>query len=137
MTLLSRLSVIFLLGVLAGYCVTVSASEVAVVSQTQMLAAQSVDETASTAIGSGFMSRCRESAVYVEWATGVTSGVVQVESARNAAYTGTWAPLATVTFAGTAPNSDLVQITGIHSAIRTRISTVVAGSTVSTWLTCN
>lgn len=112
------------------------ASEITVRS-VRVMNAQSADETASDAVGSAYMSQCRETAIYVDWLTGVTSGVMQVESSVGDAYAGTWAPLATVTFAGTAPNQDLVQITGVHWALRTRISTVVVGGLVSTWLVCN
>lgn len=103
------------------------------------LNAQTALNATHTPTGSGMMSRCRESAVYIVWSTGVTSGAVTVESAHDAAYTGTWASEAVVTFSGTAPKQDIVQITGIHAALRSRISTVVAGSggSVSSYIHCN
>lgn len=85
----------------------------------------------------GPMANCRETAIYVDWGAGVASGVVTVETAVDQNYTGTWAPLSVVTFAATAPKQDVVQITGVHWAIRTRISTIVAGGTINTWLVCN
>jgi hypothetical protein len=114
----------------------VRASETQVIAQVLQTAASASNAT-HTPIGPGLMARCRESAVYIDWGTGVTSGAIKVETAVDANYTGTWAPLATVTFAGTAPNQDVVQITGVHWAVRTRISTVLAGGTVNTWLVCN
>lgn len=63
----------------------------------------------------------------ISWATGVTSGVVEIESAPDADYTGTWAPVATVTFSGTAPKVDYVYVPGNHPAFQHRISTIVAG----------
>lgn len=127
---------LLVLALAIGWHLTPRASETAV-RNIRLLNAQSVDETVSDAVGPAYMPQCRESAVYVDWGTGVASGVVEVETAHDAAYTGTWAPLATVTFAGTAPDQDIVQITGIHLALRTRISTVLAGGTVSTYFVCN
>lgn len=99
-------------------------------------------QNAATATGNGTavgspMTNCRESAVYVSWLTGVASGVVTVESADNTGYTGTWASLAVVTYASGAPKEDIVQITGIHGALRARISTAVTGQGVTVRLVCN
>lgn len=112
----------------------VRASEQTVTSR-QLLVAKSA-LNASVADG-GRMANCRESAVYVDWGVNVTSGAVTVESAVDQNYTGTWAPLVVVTFSATAPKQDVVQITGVHWSIRTRISTVLAGGTVNSWLVCN
>ena len=112
------------------------ASEVAV-RAVQIMTAQSADETASDVVGAAYMPQCRESAVYVDWNAGVTAGVVEVETAHSAAYGDTWANLATVTFSGTAPNLDVVQITGVHLALRARISTVLTGGTVDVHFVCN
>lgn len=128
---------LLLAGFLAAWQIPGRGSEVNVIGAQRMLNAVYVDETASTAIGPGQMGAIREAAVYVVWGEGVTSGVVEVETAHDAVYAGTWAPLATVTFSGTAPKQDLVQITGVALSIRTRISTVVAGGTVSTYITGN
>jgi hypothetical protein len=114
----------------------VFASETTVTSQNGLVSVSAVEST-HTAIGPGFMARGRETVVYISWGTAVTSGAVKVESANSEAYTGTWATLATVTFAGTAPNQDIVQITGVHGALRTRVSTVLAGGTVSTFFMVN
>lgn len=96
--------------------------------------------TASGATGtvtSAFMPRCRESAIYIQWGAGTSSGGVTIESAHSESYTGTWAPLVTKAWAA-ASSEDIVQITGIHGAIRTRISTVIGGGgTINTWLVCN
>lgn len=132
---------LFLSMVVAGYCLAsllftpaIRASESTVVAQ-RMLNARSALNT--TSVIGGPMANCRESAVYVDWGTGTASGAVTIESAVDANYTGTWAPLIVVTFSATAPKQDIVQITGVHWAIRTRISTVLAGGTVNTWLVCN
>lgn len=101
----------------------------------QLLVAKSALNTAVA--DGGHMANCRESAIYLDWGTGVTSGAVTIETAVDQNYTGTWAPLLVQAFAATAPKQDVVQITGIHWAIRTRISTVLAGGVVNTWLVCN
>lgn len=113
---------------------SVHASETTVTQQNLLSAASALN--AASAISPAFMPRCRETAIYVQWSAGVASGAVKVESADDPNYTGTWAPLATDTFA-TASSEDIIQITGVHAAIRTRISTVLAGGTVSTSLVCN
>lgn len=82
------------------------------------------------------MTRCRETAAYVVWSAGSSAGVVTIESAHDATYTGTWASLATVTFAA-ASKVDIAQITGIHRALRARISTTVTGGTVIVRFVCN
>lgn len=99
-----------------------------------MLNAQSVDETAvayEPEIGAspqqGFYH-------HISWGTGVVSGVVEVECADDSSYAGTWAPMATITFAGSAPKQDYVFSPGRPRAIRHRISTVIGGGTVSTRL---
>ena len=98
------------------------------------LTAASTDETLGTALG---VARCRELAAYVDWNTGVTAGVVEIETADVQAYAGTWANLGTVTFSGTAPNQAIVQVTGIQQWVRARVSTAVANGTVDVPFICN
>jgi hypothetical protein len=126
-----------LLGLALASALTLTASETIVFGPTAGLAAVSALNATHTAHGAGLMTRARECAVYVNWGTGVTSGAVTVESAMDLNYSGTWGQLAVVTFAGTAPKADIVQITGIAGALRSRISTVLAGGTVDTWALCN
>lgn len=64
---------------------------------------------------------------HFQWATGVTAGEVVIECADSSTYAGTWAPMATVTFSGTAPKEDYVFTPGQPKAIRHRISTTVSG----------
>lgn len=71
---------------------------------------------------------------HINWGTGVISGAVTVECADSAAYAGTWAPIAVVTFSGTAPKQDYVYSPGMPRCIRHRVSTVLAGGTVTTSL---
>jgi len=78
---------------------------------------------------------CDETTSYIEWGEGVSSGVVEIETAPREDYAGTWAPFSTVTFAGTAPKTDYVRVQGNYGAIRHRISTVVTDGTVSSKIT--
>lgn len=96
-----------------------------------------INTTTNATVGSSYMSQCRESAIYVDWSTSISAGAVTIESAVDENYTGTWAPLIVVTYASGSPKQDIVQITGVHWAIRTRISTAMTGGTVSTWIVCN
>lgn len=82
------------------------------------------------------VTRCRETAAYVVWSAGATAGVVVIESAHDATYTGTWASLATVNWSA-ATKVDIAQITGIHRALRARISTSVSNGTVTVRFVCN
>ena len=99
-----------------------------------LLSAASVDETAATFEKSVNAQSQQGFHHHISWGTGVTAGVVQIEVADSADYEGTWAPVATVTFAGTAPKQDYVYQPGQPKAIRHRISTVVANGTVTTRL---
>jgi hypothetical protein len=92
--------------------------------------------TGSSAVGEYTTGYCRESAVYVVWGAGTTAGAVTIESSYLDTYTYTWAPLAVIPWSAAA-SQDIVQITGVHVNLRTRISTTVVGGTVSTWLVCN
>src|SRR5579862_7139478 len=103
------------------------AEEVTVTSQHLLTAAT----TGSVAIGPAFMPRCRESAIYVQWGTGASGGTIIIESSHDPNYTGTWAPLATIAWSAQS-REDIIQITGIHAALRTRVSSTITGGTVDT-----
>jgi hypothetical protein len=113
---------------------TVHATEVTATSQHLLTAASA--NNAAVVIGPGFMPRCRETAIYIVWGAGVGSGGVTIESAHDPNYTGTWAPLAVVAWTA-ASKEDIIQITGVHDAIRTRISTVIGGGTIDSYAVCN
>lgn len=113
----------------------VHATETTRVTMTMLSSASALNAT-GTAAGASIMPACRESVIYVKWSAGVGAGAVTIESSDDSAYSGTWAPLATVTQTG-ASREDIVQITGIHLNLRSRISTLVTGGTVSTILGCN
>ena len=102
-----------------------------------LVRASTLNDSAGLDAGAG--SRSRESALYVDWPVGTVSGKVKVETATHLAYGGNWAAQGTeVTFAGTAPKQDVVQITGTYLALRTRVSeAVVGGAGVSTVFVSN
>lgn len=102
-----------------------------------MLNAASALNATGTVLGTGTMTNCRESAVYIQWSAGTSAGGVTVETAHDSAYTGTWATLGAAIPWVSASREDVLQITGIHGAIRTRISTLIVGGTVSSWIVCN
>lgn len=92
--------------------------------------------TGSSVLGTGTMSQCRETAIYAQWSSGVDAGVITVETAHDASYSGTWASLGTLNWSA-ASKEDVLQITGVHAAVRTRVSTTVTNGTVTTWAVCN
>lgn len=105
------------------------------VTSTTLLSAVSALNTAATVTVTA-PAVCRETAIYVQWSAGTSAGAVKVESADDASYAGTWAPLATDTWTAVS-SEDIIQITGVHRALRTRISTAIVGGTVSTFAVCN
>lgn len=110
----------------------VHAFETVVVSQALL-----TNVTTGTAVVSRLApQQCRAGVVYVNWGAGTTAGAVIVESAATTTYAGTWVPLATVAWSA-ASKTDLVAITGVHGAIRTRVSVTITGGTVSTFFLCN
>lgn len=92
--------------------------------------------TGSAVVGRPAPQQCRAGVVYVNWGAGTGAGSVIVESANASTYAGTWVPVATVAWSA-ASKADLVALTGVHGAIRTRISVTVTGGTVSTYFLCN
>lgn len=90
----------------------------------------------ATALGPGTVSRVREVTLYVRTIGAVTSGQVLLEAADDPAFTGTWVALATIN-----PNATdtmfTASVTGVHLALRARISTIIGGGTVDVTLVGN
>lgn len=103
----------------------------------RLLNAQTIINTAVAVTGQPDPRDCRESVVYIVWSAGTSAGAVQVETANDATYTGTWAPLGDPVAWTAVSRQDVVQITGVNVALRTRISTAIVGGTVTTWFACN
>lgn len=73
----------------------------------------------------------QEHTFYLEGVGTISAGAVQLETARYAAFTGTWAPLGSPVTLAT-DSTSVVNVTGALLAIRARISTnVVGGGTVT------
>jgi hypothetical protein len=71
-----------------------------------------------------------EHTIYLQGNGSVSAGAIQMETAIETDYTGTWAPLGgPVTVVADA--TVIVQITGAFAAMRARISTTIAGGTVT------
>lgn len=68
----------------------------------------------------------------VEWGTGVTAGVVEIEGSHDADYAGTWATIHTFTYASGSPKMEYVFSPAVFPAFRHRISTAIADGTVTT-----
>lgn len=96
-----------------------------------MLVAASVDETTSDPVP---LNNTRQHWHGVEFAVGVTSGVVIVETAPTRNFAGAWKELLSVD--ASANMQDDITFPGLGGFVRHRISTVVAGGgspSVSSW----
>lgn len=95
-----------------------------------ILDAQTVDETVSTVVAPS--SGIKNHTVTIKTSASVT-GVVTVEIANDVAYAGTWYPLIAYDLSTVgAAHEQLYQFSNIAiTALRVRISTVVAGGSVS------
>ena len=136
-----------LLGLVVCLALPLGAVETPQVTGVPLLLNAATDETPGRIIGPETMARCARGVIYLDWASGVTAGAVQLESlhaaslAAAAAYTGTWAPYGSATSAsGTGPYQTSVHFTETFEYLRTRVSTAVSGGAapgVSSYLTCN
>ena len=82
-------------------------------------------------IRSGVLSQTTEFVFYTTFSVGTTAGVVVYEGAPYDDYAGTWSNLATVTWA-TADTTHRTNVTGLHMALRARVTTTIVGGTVTT-----
>lgn len=98
--------------------------------QKQLLSGASV---VNTSAGVHIGGKATVITVYVKFGPGTTAGAVTVEEAPTLGETATWSPVATVTWAA-ANRVHAVTWTGSPGAVRTRVSTAIAGGTVDTWI---
>lgn len=75
--------------------------------------------------------------LYIIGSAGVGAGAVQLETAHDPAYAGTWAPLGGAPVTVAADTVKTVSVEGAFLAVRSRISTTVTGGTVTCMLTAN
>ena len=73
--------------------------------------------------------------IQIQWSEGAEDGEVIVECADTKTFTGTWAELKRIPFAGE-NRLDLDQHDGPCNFIRTRITKVIPGGTVTTKIQC-
>ena len=100
----------------------------------KLLNAASTDET-TVATPTNFKYLAPPRSIHtVEWGTGVSAGVVEIEAAARPDYTGTWVGLSTVTYDTGAPKAVTYLAEGPYGAFRHRISTAVAGGTVTSYI---
>lgn len=78
---------------------------------------------------------CDTTTHMIKWGEGVQAGVIQIEAADRANYTGQWAPILTVTFDASATlprKQEYVSVPGTYAAMRHRVDGVIEGGVVST-----
>jgi hypothetical protein len=73
---------------------------------------------------------------HVLFGAGTTAGVIKVETSHDPAFTGTWAVIATVSWA-TANTAHYVSLTGCFRALRLRFSSDAVNGTASAWMIAN
>lgn len=95
-----------------------------------------IDASALNAAGAAATPGVRGIVAYIIGSSGVASGAVQLEHAHDKDYTGTWAAIgAPVTVV--ADTVSAVVAEGAFKAVRARVSTVLAGGTVTVLLVGN
>jgi hypothetical protein len=92
----------------------------------------------STAAGlrPDIVATARELCIYVVFSTGTSAGAVVIEGCHDPTFGGTWANIATVSWA-TANTAHRAAITGVHRAVRVRVSVGIVGGTVSAYAVGN
>jgi len=96
----------------------------------QIMDAKSALDAVSDEINPTDLSNINELTYYMVFSAGVVSGAVQPETAHATGYAGTWSPEGSPISTGNNVVKH-VMITGVTQVRRCRISTVLAGGTVS------
>lgn len=84
------------------------------------------------AVNADQLPNCTEVAVYVKFSAGAAAGVVLLEGSHDANFTGTWATVGTVNWVA-ADRVHLLAVTGVHKALRVRISSAITGGTADAY----
>lgn len=99
----------------------------------QILTASSALNTISDEIRLPELGSVGELTYYIVFGPGTSAGAIQVESAHENGYTGTWAPEGPPIAWVAASRVHKLNIQGISYVSRARISTAIVGGTVTIW----
>lgn len=75
------------------------------------------------------VKNAREIVIYIAFLALTSAGVIEVEGAHDPNFTGTWVSIGTITWSA-ASKCHKVSITGVHKALRVRVSTNLVGGPV-------
>lgn len=101
----------------------------------QIMAAKSAINT-SAVLGPDRVNQVQELVFYVAYGAGCSAGEVVIEGAHDIEYGGVWANLGTVAWVA-ASKEHIVAVTGVHMAVRARISIGIVGGTVDVYAVGN
>jgi hypothetical protein len=75
-----------------------------------------------------------EFTVYIIFSSASAAGAVQIETASDYSYTGTWGAVGSPIAWAANTSQKYASVTGAFAALRLRISTTVTSGTVSAWV---
>jgi hypothetical protein len=75
-----------------------------------------------------------EFTIYILFSAASAAGAVQIETASDYSYTGTWAAVGSPIAWAVATSQKYASVTGAFAALRLKISTTVTSGTVSAWI---
>lgn len=78
----------------------------------------------AAAIPGDVLPHCRELCIYAVFGAGTTAGTVVVEGSHDPDYTGAWVNIGTMAWSA-ASTVKKTSITGVHRAVRVRISVAI------------
>jgi len=99
----------------------------------QIIAALSVLNAVSSVLNSADVGGAEWTTFYVVFGAGTSAGIITIEAAHSATYSGTWASLGTVAWAA-ASSVKSITVQGSHMALRARISTAAVGGTIDVYV---
>jgi len=89
-----------------------------------------VDLISAATTGSGIIAlppSFRNHTIIIKTASGVTSGAIQIETANDPSYSGTWAPIGGGPITVVAAAEIVANFTGVFNFVQARVSTTIAG----------
>lgn len=103
----------------------------------KILDAQSALNTVSSELSPADLGSVDELSFYIVFGPGTSAGAVQIESAHEVGYTGTWAAEGSPIAWAAASRVHKVSIAGASYVTRARISTGIVGGTVDVHVIAN